>query len=374
MKIFKGKTFFIKSIFIHIFLVLTIALVSLAFWEKPMYDMLIKTTSSSGYGSDDISLVVIDNNSLTAQRWPWARSLYGEIFDYFSKHTKAKVVVFDCIIRALDKENPPSSDQYFFNSVKNSQNFIGAYMAVPTQFSDSEKGRIYNEKFLKKFSINVTDQRKRNTSRFSQYNSISILPDPYFNVLSNAGATNLNLDPIDSVLRFSNDLIGYNGSFYPSISLMAYLKANNTDQVTLTDKNLIIDKTGLKIPITQTGGNIKHRIKFYKFKKNSEYSHTKYSAIDIINSERQIKQGKKPTINPSVFDNKIVLIGANALSLQDAHNTSISANHPGVDIQASILNNFLQNDFLYSFPTALNIAIIILLSVITFAIIRFMAF
>ena len=374
MKIFKGKTFFIKSIFIHIFLVLTIALVSLAFWEKPMYDMLIKTNSSSGYGSDDISLVVIDNNSLTAQRWPWARSLYGEIFDYFSKHTKAKVVVFDCIIRALDKENPPSSDQYFFNSVKNSQNFIGAYMAVPTQFSDAEKGRIYNEKFLKKFSINVTDQRKRNASRFSQYNSISILPDPYFNALSNAGATNLNLDPIDSVLRFSNDLIGYNGSFYPSISLMAYLKANNTDQVTLTDKNLIIDKTGLKIPITQTGGNIKHRIKFYKFKKNSEYSHTKYSAIDIINSERQIKQGQKPTINPSVFDNKIVLIGANALSLQDAHNTSISANHPGVDIQASILNNFLQNDFLYSFPTALNIAIIILLSVITFAIIRFMAF
>ena len=374
MKIFKGKTFFIKSIFIHIFLVLTIALVSLAFWEKPMYDMLIKTTSSSGYGSDDISLVVIDNNSLTAQRWPWARSLYGEIFDYFSKHTKAKVVVFDCIIRALDKENSPSSDQYFFNSVKNSQNFIGAYMAVPTQFSDAEKGRIYNEKFLKKFSINVTDQRKRNTSRFSQYNSISILPDPYFNVLSNAGATNLNLDPIDSVLRFSNDLIGYNGSFYPSISLMAYLKANNTDQVTLTDKNIIIDKTGLKIPITQTGGNIKHRIKFYKFKKNSEYSHTKYSAIDIINSERQIKQGQKPTINPSVFDNKIVLIGANALSLQDAHNTSISANHPGVDIQASILNNFLQNDFLYSFSTALNIAIIILLSVITFAIIRFMAF
>lgn len=374
MKLFKGKAFFIKTIFIHIFLVFIIAFVSLTFWEKPIYDMLLKTTHATHYGSNDISLVVIDNRSLTTHRWPWARSMYGDIFEYFNKHTKAKVIVFDCIIRALDKNNPPSSDQYFFDSVKNSKNFIGAYMAVGTPYENSQIGKNYDEKFFNKFNIKITDKRTKNISNFSQYNSLSILPAPYFDALKYIGATNLNLDPIDAVLRSSNDLIMYNGEFYPSIALRTYLKANNTNAVTLTDKNIIVDKTGLKIPIYYSGGNVRHKIKFYKFQPNSEYSHKKYSAIDIITSEKQLREGKKPIVDPAEFNNKIVIIGANALSLQDAHDTSISLNHPGVDIQATILNNFLDNEFLFELPNFLNIGIIIILSILTFAIIRFLAF
>lgn len=374
MKIFKGKAFFFKSILLYIFLVLVISLVSICYWENPIYDTLIKATSSKSVGSDNISLVVIDNRSLTEHRWPWARSLYGDMFDYFNKYTKAKVVVFDCIIRALDKNNPASSDEYFFNSVKSSPNFVGAYMASNSPYENQEIGQQYDKKFTEKFKINVEDVRKKNTSRFSQYKSISILPEPYFNSLKYAGATNLNLDPFDAKLRAANDLIGYNGDFYPTIALETYLKYNNTDKVTLTDKYLIVDKTGLKIPIYISIGNVKHKIKFYRFKDNSEYSHTKYSAIDIINSVKLIREGKKPIISPSEFDNKIVIIGANALSLQDAHDTSISLNHPGVDIQATILNNFLSNDFLIRFPNILNIAIILLLSVLTFTAIRFLTF
>lgn len=374
MKIFKGKAFFFKSILLHVFLVFIIALISVTFWENPIYDTLIKATSASNIPSKDIVLIVIDNYSLTAQRWPWARSMYGEIFEYLNKHTKAKAVVFDCIVRSLDKNNPPESDNYFFNAVKNSPNFIGAYMAVPSPYENKNIGSEYDKIFKNKFRIDVTDNRKRNSSKFSQYQSLSILPTPYFNSLKNIGATNLNLDPIDAVLRSSNDLITYNGEFYPSIAFQTYLKINNTNKVTLTDNNLIVDKTGLKIPIYFSAGNVKHKIKYYTFPANSEYSHTKYSAIDIINSERLIKEGKKPIVDPKEFDNKVVLIGANALSLQDSHDTSISLNHPGVDIQATILNNYINNDYLIRIPTVINIAIIILLSILTFIIIRILPF
>lgn len=374
MKIFKGKAFFFKSILLYLFIISVIALVSIIFWENPINDTLTKITSSNSSASDDISLVVIDNQSLTAQRWPWPRSFYGEIFNYFNKYTNAKVVVFDCIIIALDETNPPASDEYFFNAVKNSPNFVGAYMAALTPYENSEIGNNYNTKFSKKFNIKINDKRKNNTSTFSQYKSVSILPDTYFNSLKFAGSTNLNLDPIDATLRSSNDLIKYNGEFYPSIALQAYLKANNTDTVTLTDKQLIIDSTGLSIPTYQSIGNIRHKIKYYKFKANSEYSHTKYSAIDIINSYRQIKNGKKPTIDPKEFDGKIVLVGANALSLQDAHKTPIASIHPGVDIQATILNNYLNKEFLTQPPAILNVIMIIILSMLTFCIIRFLPF
>ena len=59
MKIFKGKTFFIKTILLHIFLVAVIAFVSINFWENPVYDAIINTTSATVEGSKDISLILI---------------------------------------------------------------------------------------------------------------------------------------------------------------------------------------------------------------------------------------------------------------------------------------------------------------------------
>ena len=120
MKLFKGKAFFLKTILFHIFLVLIISFVSLNFWENPIYDTIVNSANATVTGSDEISLIVIDDKSLDSYRWPWARSLYGEIFDYLNK-TNAKVVVFDSILRSLDKERPASSDNYFFDVVSNTR-------------------------------------------------------------------------------------------------------------------------------------------------------------------------------------------------------------------------------------------------------------
>lgn len=374
MKIFKGKTFFIKSIFLHIFLVFIIAFISINFWENPIYDMIINSTSAIKEGSKDISLIVIDNKSLDTYRWPWARSLYGEIFEYLNKYTNAKVVIFDSVLSNLDKERPAESDNYFFETVKKSDNFIGGYMAQRTEYEDINSGSQYDKDFNQKFAIDITDKRTKNNSRFSNYNSLTMFPKPYFDAQKYAGSVNLGTNAIDGVLRESTDLIGYNDNYYPSLALRAYLLANNTDKITLTNKYIIVNKTGLKIPAFQKKGDIRHKIKFYKLHENSEYSHINYSAIDIINSNRLLNNGQKPLINPSEFNNKIVLVGANALGVEDALETSISLKHPGVDIQATILNNFIDNEYLVKLANWQNISIIILLSIITFVIIRFLAF
>ena len=75
-------------------------------------------SQSENPGSDDINLVIIDNKSVDVYRWPWARSLYGEIFEYFRLYSKAKVVIFDAIITNSDTENPEASDNYFYDVVK----------------------------------------------------------------------------------------------------------------------------------------------------------------------------------------------------------------------------------------------------------------
>ena len=374
MKIFKGKAFFFKSIIFQIFLVLIISFVSINFWENPIYDTFINSSSSLKYGSDEISLIMIDNKSIESYRWPWARSLYGEILDYLNKYTNAKVVVFDSIITGLDRERPESSDKFFFNKVAESNNFVAGYMAPVGDYKDEIMKAEYNKAFKNKFSVNIEDKRSNPNSRYSIYKSLTEMPKDYFRVQKYAGAVNLNLNPIDGVLRSSNDLISYNEDFYPSISLRAYMLANDADKLTLTNKHIIVDKTDLKIPVYQERGDIRHVIRFYKQIDGTEYSHKYWSAIDIINSDRLIKQGKKPIVEPSVFDNKIVIIGANSLATEDVLETSISLKHPGADIQATILDNFLQNEFVYPLTPAQNMAIILFMYIVTFVLIRTLSF
>lgn len=81
-----------------------------------------------------------------------------------------------------------------------------------------------------------------------------MFPKPYFDAQKYAGSVNLGTNAIDGVLRESTDLIGYKDNYYPSLALRAYLLANNTDKITLTNKYIVVNKTGLKIPAFQKKG------------------------------------------------------------------------------------------------------------------------
>lgn len=373
MKIFKGKAFYIKSILLHIFLIFVISLVSITFWENAFYDLFTKNVSKSGnIGSKNIELIMIDDKSVDVYRWPWARSLYGEIFDYLRIYTKAKVVVFDAIITNPDNANPPASDNYFYDVVKKSPNYIGGY-----KFQTSEQNHnnpdFYNS-FDMKNNIKVIDKRTYKNHDLKVYKSVSEFPQKYFDSLKHIGSVNFVTEPIDGILRRSSDLIVHNEKFYPSLSLATYLLANNTNEVTITNKNLIINKTNLKIPIDITGYDIKHNIKFYNQYPNSTYTHSSYSAIDIVESFRLLKKGEKPIINPALFNDKIVIIGGNAMNAEDVLHTPMSLKQPGADIQATVIENFINGDYILSFTPLQNITIIVILCIITFVVISRFSF
>ena len=85
------------------------------------------------------------------------------------------------------------------------------------------------------------------------------------------------------------------------------------------------------------------------------------------------KQGKKPVVDPSIFDGKIIVIGANVpagTGLNDNKNTPIVSNHPGVDIQATAIDNIIHNDFLNIIPDGINLLITLLGMLIVYGIIR----
>ena len=363
----------IKQIFTAIvitFIFILIALLTYNYAEPKAYDFMTKNVLiqklpfdkiKKNYGSDDIVLVVIDAKTVEKYRWPWKREAYCKIFEYFN-YAKPKLIVYDAIITTLDKENPVS-DQKFFRTINKFDNLIVGFMPRFAKWENLEYGKQIDESFAKKFGLDVVD---KTTKTPDLYRSMMTFPKAYFDVVKNIGSVsiipgfingNISKWAVDEIYRNHEYIFRYKGAYFPSFALKAYLMLNGNPQIELTNKALKFPSTHYEIKQRKTYYQTITPIRFYNLYR-SGYSHVNYSAVDVIDSYEAILAGKKPKLNPNIFKDKIVLIGANVpagTGLNDNKNTPVSVNHPGVDIQATAIDNILHNDFLKIAPYWVNI-------------------
>lgn len=363
----KIKSFFIFISVVTLFIV--IYFISGAFFEPRAYNFFVQNFTASKFGSDDIVLIVIDDKSLAKIRWPWKRELYGEIFKYLNDYSKTKVVGFDAIFTAKDTDE--NSDLKFYNDLTKIRNLVVGF-ATSVKSYNNNSFKIYDVNFDKKFGIKILDERAKIFK--SPYQSLSVYPKQYFNSVNYVGSV-MTTPESDGYIRSIDQMVSYKGKLYPSLSLSMYKFLNPSVVFTVKNKYITTNMTELKIPVYSKNKGIFNNIRYYKHLPSSEYSHKTYSAIDIIDSYRLLKQGKKPLINPQEFDNKIVFVGANAkaiaVGLNDVKKTPMNDNYPGVDIQATNLENILHNEFITLCSLKQDIITLFILICTTFLIIKY---
>lgn len=370
MKIVKN----LKSIII-IFAILTFMLVayviSTSFFEPKAYNFMVDNFSAVHPGSTHIAIITIDDASLERIRWPWKREQYNKIFEYLDKYTMAKLIGFDAIIVTPDIENP-ESDAKFFSEVKSINKLVTGFTALNAPYAPKVNGEHYDKIFKDKFEINVKDERKHKFP--STYQSLSRFPKGYFDAARKVGSV-ITTPDFDGYIRSIDQFIDYKGTLYPSLSFRMYAALHPEDTFIVKDNEILASKSRLKIPSYSKYNGVFNNIHFYKQIEGSEYSHQTYSAIDIMDSLDQIKQGKEPKISPQEFENKIVFVGANAkavaIGLEDIKRTPISNSFPGVDVQATNLDNILHNEFLVQTNLFEDIVSILILLTATFLVIRY---
>lgn len=372
MKKFKSKAFFINSILIHIFLSIFVILVSWQFFEPAAYNFMHNMFTAKNTGSDKIALIVIDDKSIERYRWPWKRDLYAKIFEYLNTYSNPQIIGFDAIVSSTDKDNP-EADKKLFSTIKNIDNLVVGFSPLLQKTATNEPD--YEKKFNKKFGIQV--DATQNPFNFSKYKSMTQFPTEYFNSIKHTGSVNTTPNASGYVV-LGDQIVSINGIKYPSLALRMYLLLNKTDSVTLYKDKIVVNETNLQIPSINSPDAIQNFTKYYKIIPNTEYSHKKYSAIDIIDSLDNIKQGKPPIIDPAEFKDKIVFVGANAkasaLGLEDALPTPMLQKHPGVDIQATNLDNMINNEFVKQTTIIQDLIILIVLSTTVFVLITKLSF
>ena len=339
-------------------------------FEPKSYNFLVKIATQNAKASDDILLVVIDDKSLhQLGRWPWKRTRYSEIFEYITKYTQAKQIGYDAIIVAPDTDNP-TADKQFYKDIKEIDSLSAGVGFTNNNFKNIDE-KYYEKLLFKKNSIYIEDKRSKKNKIPSGYKSFSTFQKEYLNNIKNLGAVNTSMDN-DGYIRKIEQVINYKGRLYPSLGLLMYSKHTGIKHFVLTDKYLLAKNNdySLRIPVTNESGIAYSNIYFYKTDDNL-YSHQKISASDVIKSLESIKKGEKPILNSELFKDKIVFVGANAnaQALLDVKRTPVSDTFSGVDIQATNLDNIINNEFYRNTSQLYNILNVVLVFIIAFVLV-----
>ncbi|MDF1591051.1 MAG: adenylate/guanylate cyclase domain-containing protein [Desulfobacterales bacterium] len=341
---------------------LVAAMITLAFWavgwlnswEAKTWDWRSRLLAEPGTATDDIRLILLDQNSLdwafreNGLTWPWPRELYSAIVNY-CRRSGAKAVAFDVQFTEPSKYGV-SDDNAFSDAAKGFGRFAGAVFlgqssGSMTSWPPEIPAPIWNINGLQ-------DWLKTNRpEKISFFRASFPIPE-----LAKSAAILGNIqsepDP-DGIYRRVKPFAIFDNHILPALGISPYLAANPQTASSIQPGRLTIAKKS--IPIDDKGNAI---LRF----RGPSGTHQAYSAAAVLQSEIRIINGEAPTIqDPHALKDKYVLFGFTAPGLYDLRSAAVGGVYSGVEIHATMLDNFLSGDFIRTTsPVLVSIFIIIL--------------
>lgn len=303
--------------------------------------------------NDNIVIVAIDDASYeyildNYGEWPLTRDVYAKLVDYLeAQHPQS--VAFDLMF-VKSMKSLPQADLALVNSFKKYDNL---YTAM--NFDNQPEDLRIPPTLPNKLAVNLKNNGGKVDFTAQTYtNCRSILP-AILDATSNVGMINVSRAE-DGILRRMPVFLSYQGKFYPQLGLkvgLNYLK--NRDN--MVDNNFVIDGNYLKlgnrkIYLDDNGNAI---LNWYGSAGTYEY----------IPLYKLIKIAKGEIKNEYDFNNKIVYFGTTASSLFDIKTVPVSRIYPGVEVQATYVNNIIDNNFIKKMSKPVTVVAGVILALLT---------
>lgn len=303
--------------------------------------------------NDNIVIVAVDDASYeyildNYGEWPLTRDVYAKLVDYLeAQHPQS--VAFDLMF-VKSMKSLPQADLVLVNSFKKYDNL---YTAM--NFDNQPEDLRIPPTLPKKLAVNLKNNGGKVDFTAQTYtNCRSILP-AILDATSNVGMINVSRAE-DGILRRMPVFLSYQGKFYPQLGLkvgLNYLK--NRDNT--VDNNFVIDGNYLKlgnrkIYLDDNGNAI---LNWYGSAGTYEY----------IPLYKLIKIAKGEIKNEYDFNNKIVYFGTTASSLFDIKTVPVSRIYPGVEVQATYVNNIIDNNFIKKMSKPVTVVAGVILALLT---------
>jgi adenylate cyclase len=342
--------------------------------ELKTYDLRLKSRGVE-QPSPQVVMAAIDEKSLDVEgRWPWPRSRIAKFIDILSEDG-AKVIGFDIgfpepdensklqLLNELDQKIKAfqikdtnlkafleeskidaDNDLALANAIKRSRAKIvlGYWFYMEKAFINFE---IDDEKFKKQLQL-ISNSRYpityENADLYVDPFETAYAPEPNIEILSQAAKSSgylnhvpdLEGDSRDGIIRSFTLIIKCGQETYSPLSIQTVWNYLDQPQLMVRAASYGIDilMGDRIIPLDESGRILLNYL-------GPEKTFPYYSVSDILHNQ----------FTKGTFKDKIVIVGATALGLGDTVNTpfSTTAEYPGPEIHATIIDNILKRDFLH---------------------------
>ena len=323
--------------------------------ELRTYDRRVAMTARPAAPATDIVLVWINDDSLRRMeplvgRWPWPRLTHAMVIDFLSA-AGARVIVYDILFPERDirkfmlgdqEMTGEESDAALVESTKKAGNVVHAAEASSAELEDPSRALVEN---LDAPALNV------------RIDSDCALPRPRltppFPALAAAshsiGHTLLILDP-DGPVRRSAPVVRVGARTIPSLPLAAARAAGWTGVprgVAAADCSALVPWRG---PAVAASG---------------APTFTSYSFYDVLYSQQQLLEGHRPGLDPSLFKDRIVIVGGSGAGLKEAFTTPFpSGDIDGPEVHANVIDGLLRDRSIERAPASVTFAMVVAVAAI----------
>ena len=282
----------------------------------------------------DIVIVAIDDASYeyildNYGEWPLRRDVYAKMVDYIQAD-KPKSIAFDFMF-VKSMKSSAASDNALINSFKKYNNLFTA-MNLDDQPEDLRVPPVLPDKL----SVQVSNPEEFNVM---EYSNCRVILQGIIDATYNIGMINVSRSD-DGVLRKMPVFLKYQDKFYPQLGyIVAYHYLDSEPIIAVDD-----DKNGEGVILNW-------------------YGHAgTFENIPMYKLLKAIEGKEKFDYN---FENKIVYFGATAASLFDIKTVPVDKVFPGVEVQATYVNNLIDGSFIVKCPLWLNVLFGLLLGILT---------
>lgn len=346
--------------------------------ELKSFDLRQSMIADKKKVSDDIIILTVDDESLEYLidkygEWPIPRYVHAQILDYIEKQ-KPYSIAFDFLFLHSLRANKGSDEKIAEAFGK----YPNAFTAV--SFDDKDFNVRRPPELPKYLTAEVSDESgKFNPMLYT--NSRPVLQG-IVNSTKNIGhiVTPKSDDGITRIVplyvsypRYKNT--GDNNYTYDEIDIYPYMTYKLAVEYLTAkgDKNFDFSKLKaeykngkLKIgslkpfPMSKEG---KVMLNWYGDTGSDKNSKT-FKYISVWKVVESMTPGGKKILADDTFRNKIVFFGTSVVSLSDIKSVPTAKYMPGVEIHATLLNNFIDNNFISPLTEKQNMILSVILSVI----------
>jgi adenylate cyclase len=303
---------------------------------------------------NDIVIIALDDTSFDSKdfrdnfgRWPPRRLLYAGLVHYLNEWG-AKAIGFDIFFQGPDPHQ--GDDEKFAEALSEKKNIVLGFALNQGTFRESDPAaREKLEESLKQYALSV--QGGENL-QFAPYSGIDLPEGTLLNSVSSIGCATVVSD-LDGPVRRVTPVFRFRNRYYASLPMaLARVAAGvPADAPVKLAAGPSLDFGGHRMPLDDQGRMLVH---WY----GPAYTFKRYSVWKVFNAALAYDNGQKPQLAEE-FRNKIVLIGATAVGAADFRPTAFSETHPGVEIQATVLENLLRGHSLRALrPSVAGAAIV----------------